>query len=230
MADVPQSLVPSGRDVVERVRTPTGDWQLQRRGPHYEIIANGTFLMATYNRASDEALATLALARVHGDGVRVLIGGLGVGYTVRAALDDLRVARCDVVEVEPLIITWYRHYTSPHSGHPLDDPRVRLILGDLGLLSLPAHAYDAILLDTDNGPDWLALEANARLYDTAGIARVLGLLRRGGVAAYWSASASPAFAARLHALADVEMIVVPDEFAPGRQGTAWVYLARPRDP
>jgi len=220
--------VPSGREVVERAGRTTGDWQLQRRGAHYEIIANGTFLMATYNRASDEALATLTLARVQGEGLRVLVGGLGIGYTARAALDDPRVARCDVVEVEPLIVTWHQRYTSSHAGRPLDDPRAHLIVGDLGLLSLSPHAYDAILLDTDNGPDWLALQANARLYDAAGITRFLDLLRPGGIVAYWSASASPAFARRLRGLAEVETVVVADEIAPGREGTAWVYLARSR--
>jgi spermidine synthase len=221
--------VPSGREIIERVGTPAGTWQLQRRGPHYEIIANGTFLMATYNRASDAALATLALARIRGDGLRVLVGGLGIGYTVRAVLDDPRVARCDVVEIEELIVTWYQRYTSSHSGRPLDDPRVQLILGDLGVLSFDAQTYDAILLDTDNGPDWLALESNARLYDAGGIARFLGLLRAGGIVAYWSSAASPAFAQRLRALADVETVVVADEIAPRRQGTAWLYLARSRD-
>lgn len=221
--------VPSGREVLERARTATGEWQLQRRGAHYEIIANGTFLMATYNRASDEALATLALARVQGDGLRVLVGGLGIGYTVRAVLDDQRVLRCDVVEIEPLVVAWYERYTSSYSGHPLDDPRGHLIVGDLRSIPLPGGPYDAILLDTDNGPDWLALEDNAGLYDPAGIARFLGLLRSAGVLAYWSASASVAFAQRLSAPADVEAIEVPDEIAPGRAGTAWVYLARLRN-
>lgn len=220
--------VPSGREVIERVRTATGEWQLQRRGAHYEIIANGTFLMATYNRASDEALATLALARVHGDALRVLVGGLGIGYTVRAVLADPRVARCDVVEVEPLMVAWHRRYTAPHSGHPLDDPRVHLVVADLGSLTLPAGAYDAVLLDTDNGPDWLALEGNARLYHAAGIARFLALLRAGGVLAYWAASPSPLFARRLSEQADAEAIEVQDEVAPGRQEPAYVYLAAPR--
>lgn len=220
--------VPSGREVVERVCTPTGEWQLQRRGEHYEIIANGTFLMATYNRASDIALATLTLARVRGEALRVLIGGLGVGYTVRAALDDPRVARCDVVEIEPTVISWHQQYTSPHSGHPLADSRVHLIVGDLGLLPLPAGAYDAILLDTDNGPDWLALDANARLYDADGIVRCLSLLRPGGVAGYWSAAASPGFVERLRGYADVDSVAVDDEVAPGRPGVAWIYLAVPR--
>jgi spermidine synthase len=221
--------VPSGREVVERVRTPTGEWQLQRRGGHYEIIANGTFLMATYNRASDEALATLTLARIRGDRLRVLVGGLGIGYTVRAALDDRRVVRCDVVEIEPLIVAWYQKYTSSRSGHPLDDPRVHLTVADLRIVSLSGGRYDAILLDTDNGPDWLALERNVGLYDRAGIARFLSLLRTGGVAAYWSASASPGFVERLNALADIEAVEVPEQIGSGRQGTAWVYLARPRE-
>jgi len=229
MTDAPGiDPVPSGREVIERVRTATGEWQLQRRGEHYEIIANGTFLMATYNRTSDEALAALTLARVQGEALRVLVGGLGIGYTVRAALDDPRVVRCDVVEIEPLILTWYQKYTSSHSGHPLDDPRVHLVLGDLGRLALAGHAYDAILLDTDNGPDWLALDRNAGLYDAAGITRFLGLLRPRGVLAYWSASASPGFAERLHALADGEAIEVEDEIAPGREGSAWLYLAMNR--
>jgi spermidine synthase len=219
--------VPSGREVIERVRTATGDWQLQRRGGHYEIIANGTFLMATYNRTSDEALATLALARVRGDRLRVLVGGLGIGYTVRAVLDDPRVTRCDVAEIEPLVVAWYERHTSPHSGRPLDDPRVHLIVGDLGLLPLERGAYDAVLLDTDNGPDWVALGENARLYDEAGIARMLEVLRPGGVAAYWSASPSPSFVRRVPASAAVEVVEVEDQIAPGRTAPAVLYLVRP---
>jgi spermidine synthase len=220
--------VPSGREIIERVRTATGEWQLQHREGHYEIIANGTFLMATYNRASDEALATLALTRVVGDRLRVLVGGLGVGYTVRATLDDRRVVACDVVEIEPLVVAWHRAHTSAYAGHPLDDPRVHLILADLRAAPLPSAPYDAILLDTDNGPDWLALERNAGLYDAAGIERFLSLLRPGGILAYWSASAAPAFAERLSRYAGVDALQVPDEIAPGREDTAWVYLARAR--
>lgn len=222
--------VPSGREVIERVRTSTGEWQLQRRGAHYEIIANGAFLMATYNRASDQALASLALARVPGASLRVLVGGLGVGYTVRTALDDPRVARCDVVEIEPVVVSWHARYTAAHAGRPLDDPRARLIIGDLARVALPGGTYDAILLDTDNGPDWLALDANTRLYDERGIARMLRTLRPGGVVAYWSASEAPAFVERLRSVADVEALEVEEEIAPGRPGTAWIYLAAARGP
>src|SRR5712692_4375478 len=99
-----QDPMPSGRTVLDRVRTPVGEWQLQRRDDHYEIICNGVFLMASYNVASDRRLATLALARLAGDGLRILVGGLGIGFTAQAVLQDTRVATLEVVEIEPVII------------------------------------------------------------------------------------------------------------------------------
>src|SRR5438552_176514 len=94
--------VPSGREVIERVITATGEWQLQRTGSHYEIICNGVFLMASYNRDSDRALAALALRGIPGQGLRVLVGGLGVGYTAQAALARAG-ASVHVIEVEDRI-------------------------------------------------------------------------------------------------------------------------------
>src|SRR5207247_8627064 len=91
--------VPSGREILERVTTATGEWQLQRTGSHYEIICNGVFLMASYNRDSDRALAALALRGIPRQGLRVLVGGLGVGYAAPAAPEDPRVARRGVAEV-----------------------------------------------------------------------------------------------------------------------------------
>ena len=96
--------VPSGREVLARASTPTGDWQLQRRAGHYEIICSGVFLMASHNGASERRLAEETLAQVRGEALRVLVGGLGIGYTVQAVLEDPRVGCCDVVEVEPLIV------------------------------------------------------------------------------------------------------------------------------
>jgi spermidine synthase len=124
-------------------------------------------------------------------------------------------------------VTWHRRHTSGYSGYPLDDPRVRIIVGDLGGMPLEERAYDAVLLDTDNGPDWLALDGNARLYDEPGIARMLRLLRPGGVAAYWSASPSLSFVRRLPVSAAVESIEVDDQVAPGRTAPAVLYLIRP---
>lgn len=178
--------VPSGRDVLARCLTATGDWQLQRREGHYEIICNGVFLMASYNGETERRLAHEALMAVRGSALRVLVGGLGIGYTVQAVLEDPRVVRCAVVEVEPLVVEWHRRYFASLCGRPLDDPRACLIVADLYEAPLAAGAYDAILLDTDNGPRWLSREVNARLYRGAGWSRLVGALAPGGVLALWT--------------------------------------------
>lgn len=222
------ATVPSGRTVLARVRTPIGEWQLQRRDAHYEIICNGVFLMASYNRASDRSLATVALARVRGEGLRVLVGGLGIGFTAQAALEDTRVAALEVVEIEPTVAAWHRAHFATLCGQPLDDPRTALLQTDLAHLRLAAGAYDAILLDTDNGPDWLVRDTNARLYTREAAERFLAALRPGGVLAYWSATLSAALSAALSAGGGaVEVVATEDEISPGRPSTAWLYLATP---
>ena len=219
--------VPSGRDVIERVTTSTGEWQLQRRDGQYEIICNGVFLMASYNRESDRQLASLALEGVQGDGLRVLVGGLGIGYTAQAALEDPRVERVDVVELEPLVVRWHRAYFAGLSGDPLDDRRTRLIEDDLLNVAMESSIYDAMLLDTDNGPEWLARDANRRIYEAATLQRFLRALRIDGVIGFWSAEPAPAFAELLASLAGtVEAVECADEQAPGQATTAWVYLSR----
>jgi len=219
--------VPSGREVIERVATATGEWQLQRAGSHFEIICNGVFLMASYNQDSDRALAALALRRVIGEGLRVLVGGLGIGYTAQAALEDPRVGRLEVVEIEPVVLAWHRVHFAALSGRPLEDPRARLLLSDVHDVPLTPASYDAILLDTDNGPDWLARDLNERLYTAAGVARYLEALTSRGVLALWSADASSRLVDTLRGSgAAMESIEVTDAIAPGRPGTAWIYLAR----
>lgn len=178
--------VPSGREVVARVSTATGDWQLQRRDGHYEIICGGVFLMASYNGASERRLAEETLAQVRGTRLRVLVAGLGIGYTVQAVLEDPRVVRCDIVEIEPHVVEWYWRYFAPLCGRPLDDPRTWLLQADLHDLRLPPGTYDAILLDTDNGPGWLARPENARLYRPESMARLKAALTAGGRLALWT--------------------------------------------
>src|SRR2546426_8695155 len=112
--------MPSGREVIERVTTTTGEWQLQRAGSHFEIICNGVFLMASYNEASDRALAALALRRVIGEGLRVLVGGLGIEHTAQAGLEDPRVGRLEVVEIESAVEVWHRAHIAADSGRPLE--------------------------------------------------------------------------------------------------------------
>lgn len=181
-----EPAVPSGREVLARCHTATGDWQLQRRNGHYEIICNGVFLMAGYNGDSERRLAHAALAAARGRVLRVLVGGLGIGYTLQAVLEDPRVVRCDVVEIEPLIAAWHRDYFAPLCGRPLEDPRTRLIVADLYDLPLERGAYDAILLDTDNGPRWLARPENARLYEAPSMARLRAALRPRGRLVVWT--------------------------------------------
>lgn len=220
------SPVPSGREVIDRVTTPTGEWQLQRREGHYEIICNGVFLMASYNRESDRQLAALALRGVRGDALRVLVGGLGIGFTAQAALEDLRVRQLDVVEVEPAVIAWHRAYFAPLCHWPLRDLRTVLTAADLFEFPLAPQSYDAILLDTDNGPGWLARDINARLYDPGMVTRFITALTRRGVLAVWSADPAPEFERMLAEIAgNSETVQVSEELAPGRPGTAWIYLA-----
>lgn len=217
--------VPSGREVIDRVTTPTGEWQLQRTGAHFEIICNGIFLMASYNRDSDRALAGLALQRVAGRALRVLVGGLGIGFTAQAALEDPRVRRLDVGEIEPVVVAWHRAHFAGLCGRPLEDPRTTLRLADVYEVAPEQGPYDAILLDTDNGPGWLVRQANERLYRQPGLTALLGALRPGGVVGYWSAEPAPRLAEDLtRAGAWVEAVEIQDQIAPNRQGSAWIYL------
>lgn len=221
--------VPSGRELIQRVTTSSGEWQLQRRGGHYEIICNGVFLMASYNRESGRRLASLALERVKGDELRVLVGGLGIGHTAQAVLEDRRVDRLEIVEVEPLVAAWHRAYFADLCGRPLDDPRTVLIEHDLFDVPVKPKYYDAILLDTDNGPNWLARDVNSRIYEESTLLRFLSALTPRGVLGFWSANPSQVFAMVLEqAGAHVELLEAADEIAPGRQVLAWIYLARVR--
>lgn len=197
--------------------------------PAYEIILNGIFLMASYNRRSEQALAELALAELaHREGLRVLIGGLGMGFTLQAALACPQVARVEVVEIEPLVIAWNRHYFADLNGHALDDPRVHLIQGDVAnhFLRTP-RCYHAICLDVDNGPTWTVREANARLYEGPMLRCIAAVLRSGGVFTVWAAGRSHEFRQRLSTVfGAVEEISVEDTDPRGEPTTYWIYRAR----
>lgn len=219
------------RTVIARENTPNGELQLQRReGDVYEIIYNGVFLMASYNEPSARALAELALARLPATrtNLRILVGGLGMGYTLAAALADPRVAHVDVVEIEPLIVRWNREPLGELAGHPLDDPRTHLIESDLAIYLTESDAvYDALLLDVDNGPDWLSVDANTRLYDRVGLIRMRDRLVPGGMLAIWAADTSPHFLDRLREVfGSASAEHVADHTPEGREITATIYLAR----
>ena len=189
---------------VERLTTPRGELVLRRDGEHHEIVSNGVFLMDTRDGRSERELVRCA---VRGPGARVLIGGLGVGFSLAEAL-ALDVAAVTVVEIEPAVVRWNR----THFGGRLDDPRVSVVLDDLGAwLRAGSDRYDAVCLDVDNGPEWTVTEPNAALYGEAGIDAVDRRLAPGGTLTVWSANAAPAFEARLRArypVVDVHRIPV----------------------
>ena len=209
---------------VERVATPRGELVLRRAGEHYEIVSNGTFLMDTRDGRSERLLVGAALDWAAAPRPRVLIGGLGVGFSLAAAVARPSVASVTVVEVEATVIAWQRGPLAACSGGAAGDPRVSLVHDDLvRLLAGAGPAYDAICLDVDNGPDWTVVDGNAALYTAGGLAAARRRLTPGGVLAVWSASAVPSFEARLcTAFPSVSVREVPvDRGEPDR-----VYLAR----
>ena len=188
-------------ELLGQTRAPDGaDLSLTLRSGEYVILANGKSLMSSRMHGSEEALATFACARIRGrEEPRVLVGGLGMGFTLRATLDHLPAGATVVVaELLPAVVEWNLGPLGPLAGHPLKDRRVRVEPGDVAVtLRASAGAFDAILLDVDNGPDAFATSGNAALYSDAGLAAARGALREGGVLAVWSAREDRRFEQRL---------------------------------
>jgi spermidine synthase len=205
------SGTPEPPRVLERRPTADGELVLRRSGADLELIMNGVFLMSTSNGASERALVRAVGARG-----RLLIGGLGAGYSLAEAVASPDVEEVVVVESEPDVIAWNDTYFRPYNQGALDDPRVTVIHADLGdyLVAKPA-AFDGICLDTDNGPDWLSRPGNAALYGAPGLARLNELLRPGGRLAIWAARESPGFGDLLAVLFNAaDVIRVPVERGP----------------
>ncbi|KGF68779.1 spermidine synthase [Hoeflea sp. BAL378] len=174
--------------------------KLMQRGSEFSIMLGANELMNSRLSGSEEALATLAAQRLAGRaGLRLLIGGLGMGFTLRAALAVLDSdARVTVAELVPEVIAWARGPMAPVFGGCLDDSRVSLIEGDVGEpIRARAGAWDAILLDVDNGPEGLTRTGNDALYSAEGLAAAFRALAPGGVFSVWSSAPDPAFTRRL---------------------------------
>lgn len=189
------------RELLATAQVPGGgELRLFRHGGDFMIVLGANELMSTRMRGSEEALATLSHARIAGIArPRVLIGGYGMGFTLRAALGVLPPqAGVTVVELVPEIIEWARGPMQELEAGCLDDPRVELVLGDVGaVIRAGARTYDAILLDVDNGPDGLVREANNQIYSAYGLRAAKAALRPGGVLAIWSAAKDETFVRRL---------------------------------
>lgn len=208
--------------VLDRREGPFGEVVLREHGDNFEIIANGCFLMDTSDGRSERLLIDAALAAlpVGRQDPSVLIGGLGVGFSLARASTEPRWGRIAVVEREQAIVDW--HLDGPLgriSGAALSDPRTEILRTDLvAHLRTTTERYDALCLDIDNGPDWTVTQDNGNLYSAAGLAACRARLTSGGVLAVWSAQPSAEFGEALrnagfHAVRTEEVAVargVPD--------------------
>ena len=188
------------RALIGTATVPGGEeLRLFRHGGDYMIVLGANQLMSSRMRGSEEALAVMTCERLRGGAPHLLIGGYGMGFTLRAALGVLgRDARVTVVELVPEIIDWARGPMAGLTADCLNDPRVDLVAGDVGaMISAASKRYDAILLDVDNGPDGLTRESNDRLYSAGGLRSAFAALRPGGLLAVWSSGPDAAFTKRL---------------------------------
>jgi spermidine synthase len=192
-----------------------------------ELRANGVFVMDSAEHATEQALAEAALAAVEAPR-RVLVGGLGLGFTLQRVLGDSRVEQVDVVEIEPFLVEWMRDGTIPHGPQLLADRRARVVVADLAQAVIEATptTYDVMLLDVDNGPGQLVHEANARLYGENFLHAARERLTPGGALVIWSAERSPTLAGALTAVfGDVEE-QGHDVRLQDRDEHYWLYAAR----
>jgi spermidine synthase len=216
-------MMEDGPEVLARAEGVLGEVVLRRRpGPVYELIVNGVFLMDTAETSTERLLAELVLAR-HPAPRRVLVGGLGLGYTLAGLLADPRVERVDVVEIELLLVEWLRAGLVPGADRALADPRVHVRVADVrevlgqdppsyteggqsGAKIRPlsrkegdpaSGRYDAVVLDVDNGPGFLVHERNAAVYEAPALRAAARVLRPSGLLVVWSADRAPGLHAAL---------------------------------
>jgi spermidine synthase len=194
-------------EVLARVDGMCGELVLRRVGADHEIIANGVFLMDTRNGESERLMVSAAADRMPAGGT-LLVGGLGVGFSLRAALSHPAVGSVVVVERERAVVEWNRGPLG--NAALLADPRVEIVTEDL-LTWLPgAGRFAALCLDIDNGPEWTVDDGNAALYGPEGLDMIAGAMAPGGVLAVWSAGAAAAFVTALTArFGPVETLSVP---------------------
>ncbi|MFZ5665634.1 MAG: spermidine synthase [Pseudomonadota bacterium] len=221
------------RELIATAEVPGGDEPLRliRRGSEYSIMLGANELMNSRLSGSEEAMSTLAAARIAGvSAPRVLIGGLGMGFTLRTALQAFGArASIEVAELVPEIVDWARGPMAHLHAGTLDDPRVSIHVGDVGgLIRSSAGRFDAILLDVDNGPDGLSREGNDALYTAQGLQQARAALGPGGVLAVWSSGPDPRFTSRLRkaGFAVEEEIVRARRTGGGARHTIWLAQRR----
>ena len=210
---------------VARATTSHGEVVLRRRGPVLELVVDGAFAMDTVDTSSETALARAALRR-HRRPSRVLVGGLGLGFTTRAVLADPRVGHVDVVELAAPLVGWARSALVPElSG--IEGERCSLVVVDVadalsGRVG-PRVPWDVVLLDVDNGPGFLVHATNAALYRASGLRAARGALATGGVLVVWSSSRAPELLVALREVAEEGDVVEEEVLRVEREGRQLEY-------
>lgn len=214
--------------LLDKVEVPGdgGEMKLYQRAHEFSISVNNEELMNNRMHGSEDALARLACTHVADrKNPRVLVGGLGMGFTLGVALENLDdKAEVVVAELVPAVVKWNRTHLADLAGRPLEDPRVVVRESDVWLvITEKADNYDAIMLDVDNGPDGLTHKGNDRLYSRGGIAAVKKALRPGGILAVWSAEPDRSFTKRLRGAGfKVDEVSVRARTTKGRRHTIWL--------
>ena len=206
---------------------------LSQRGDEFSIRVGRDELMNSRSHGSEEALAEITVSRLTAENPpRILIGGLGMGYTLAAALRVLTAgSEIDVAEIVPAVVAWNRGPLSALAGHPLRDPRVRVLEGDVcELIRSPERPWDAIVLDVDNGPESFTRGGNDWLYARSGLGAIREALAPRGILSVWSAGPDRRFVEKLrHVGFDVDEIPVRahgHSRASGARHTVWVARRR----
>ena len=215
---------------IDRAEIPEheGEVTLRKRGTEFSIRTADAELMNSRLHGSEGALAELACSRItHKAGLRILIGGLGMGYTLAAALEasgpDTLIT---VSELIPAVVRWNREYLGHLAGMPLDDPRVSVVEEDVAeTIRNTKSAWNALLLDVDNGPEGLTRNANDRLYGRSGLKTSFSALRPGGILAVWSSGVDEEFTGRLARCGFKTETVTVRARRPGKGGRRTIWLA-----
>ena len=216
---------------IARAETERGDVVLRRRTSDtaadvVELRVNGVFVMDTLETTSEIELAAQALDLVD-EPKAVLVGGLGLGFTLQRVLADPRVERAAVVEIEEPLIEWMRNGTVPHGPALLADARVTVVNADIAMAIAEARStYDLVLLDVDNGPGYLVHEGNEAVYEEEFLRRCRDLLSPGGVLVIWSANAAPDLLAAMREVFGHAEEQAHDVLLQDRPEQYYLYLAR----
>jgi spermidine synthase len=218
---------------IARSESRRGELVLRERRPvdggptSLELRANGVFVMDNVEVSTERSMATAALELV-AHPRSVLVGGLGLGYTMHEVLADSRVETCTVVEIEQALVDWMRNGTIPGGPALMADERLRVVVADVAdaLAEARPSSYDLVLLDVDNGPGYLVHAANSALYQVPGLSAAHEALRPGGALVVWSADEAPALAATLREVFG-EVDVQPHQVRlQSRDEHYWLYVAR----